>query len=142
VKFGTGLAIFVDAVFAEAGVGLLIVVSEIETVLDQGGAHVSVVADAISADPGVEHSEREEEEHKKKALRFARTWLWRRGQTVRLPKDDSAKGGLEAFAPRKRAGHRNREQNKSCPKERFCFTPGKTPFEIKALSLFISGLSC
>jgi len=75
VKFSGGLAVFVEAILAEAGVGLLIVVSEIEAVLDERSASVGVIADAVSAHPGIKHGQRKQEEHKKKALRFARTWL-------------------------------------------------------------------
>ena len=74
-KFSGGLAVFVETIFAEAGVGLLIVMSEIEIVLDERSARVGVVADAVSAHPGIEHGQREKKEHKEKALRFARTWL-------------------------------------------------------------------
>src|SRR4029077_5363783 len=40
--FRSGLAVFVETIFAEAGVGLLIVSGEIEIVLDEGGAGESV----------------------------------------------------------------------------------------------------
>ena len=72
-KVGPGLVVFIETRAAEAGVGGLVVPGEIETVLDQRGAGKSVVADAITADPGVEKGQREEEENKKPALRFART---------------------------------------------------------------------
>ena len=74
-KFSDGLAVFVEAIFAEAGVGLLVVMSEIEIVLDERSARVGVVADTVSAHPGIEHGQREQKEHEEKALRFARTWL-------------------------------------------------------------------
>src|SRR5271165_5268848 len=74
-KFSSGLAVFVEAIFAEASVGLLIVMGEIETVLDERSARVGVVADTVSAHPGIEYGQREKKEHKKEALRFARTWL-------------------------------------------------------------------
>jgi hypothetical protein len=74
-KFSGRLAVFVEAMFTEAGVGLLIVRSEIEIVLDERSTRVSVVADTVSAHPGIEHGQREKKEHKEEALRFARTWL-------------------------------------------------------------------
>jgi len=74
-EFSGRLAVLVEAIFAEAGVGLLIVAREIETVFNEGSTHKGVVADAVSAHPGVEHRQRKKEEHKKKALRFAGAWL-------------------------------------------------------------------
>jgi len=66
-----GLVIFVKARGAEAFVGVLIVLREVETVLDQRSAGKSVIADAIATDPGVEKGQREKEEKKKQALRIA-----------------------------------------------------------------------
>ncbi len=63
-----GQVVFVEARSAEAGVGMLVVFGEIETVLDQRGAGKGVVADAIAADPGVEKREREKKEKKKQTL--------------------------------------------------------------------------
>ena len=83
-KFRGWLVVFVETIFAEAGVGLLIIRGEIEIVLDERGARESVVADAVSAYPGIEQGKREQKEHQKKALRFARRWLRQRGQALRL----------------------------------------------------------
>ena len=60
-KFSGGLAVFVETIFAKAGVGLLIVVSEIEIVLDERSAREGVVADTVSAHPGIEHGKRKQE---------------------------------------------------------------------------------
>src|SRR5208282_3948303 len=104
-------------------IGLLIVVREIEAVLNQRGARVSVIADAIPANPGIEHSERQKEEQNEKALRFAQTWLWRRGQTFRFPnrrigetRVRSARTEDTRWAPA------NQEQNKSCPSSVFVYS--------------------
>src|SRR5271155_4161966 len=74
-EFGVRLAVFVETIFAEAGVSLLIVVREIEAVLDQRGAGVSVIAHAIAAHPGIKERQRKQKEHEEKALRLMRTWL-------------------------------------------------------------------
>ncbi len=68
-----GLVIFVEARAAEAGVGGLVVLGEIETVLDQRSASKGVIADAIAAHPGIEKREREKKEKQKQAFRVART---------------------------------------------------------------------
>ena len=47
------LAGFVEAAFAETGVGMLIVGCEIEIVLNEKSAGVGVITDAIAADPGI-----------------------------------------------------------------------------------------
>src|SRR5580658_1813979 len=59
-KFRGGLAVFVDTVLAEAGVGLLIVAGEIEIVLDERRAHESVITDAVSAHPRIQHGKRQQ----------------------------------------------------------------------------------
>ena len=97
-KCSGGLAVFVEAIFAETGVGLLIVVSEIEIVLDERSARERVIANAVSAHPGIQYRQRKQEEHKEKAFCFAWSWLRRRGQTLGLRKDHS-----EKRAPWKRA---------------------------------------
>jgi hypothetical protein len=74
-KFRGRLVVFVETVFAEASVGLLIIRGEIEIVLDERGARESVVADAVSAHPGIEQGKREQKEHQEKTLRVARAWL-------------------------------------------------------------------
>jgi hypothetical protein len=74
-KFRRGLPVFVEAVFAEADVGFLVVTEEVEIMLDQRRARVGVVANAVSAHPGIEHGQGEQKENHKEALCFARTWL-------------------------------------------------------------------
>ena len=74
-KFSGGLAVFVETIFAEADIGFLVVAGEIEIVLDERSAGKSVVTDAVTADPGIEHRQGEQKEHEKQALRLARTWL-------------------------------------------------------------------
>ena len=61
-KAGFGLVIFVKARRTETFVGVLIVLGEIETVLNQRSASKSVIADAISAHPGIKKRNREKEE--------------------------------------------------------------------------------
>ncbi len=57
-KIGSGLVTFVEPRPAETFVGVLIVLGEIETVLDQGSAGKGVVAHAIAAHPGVQEKKR------------------------------------------------------------------------------------
>ena len=57
-KAGLGLVTFVEARPAETFVGVLVVLGEIETVLDQGSAGKSIIADAIAAHPRVEKRSR------------------------------------------------------------------------------------
>src|SRR5260370_14919909 len=71
-KIGPGLVAFVEARPAETFVGVLIVLGEIETGLDQRRACKSVVANAIATHPGIEKRKRAQEKKKKPALRFAR----------------------------------------------------------------------
>ncbi len=52
-----GLAVFIEARFAKAGVGSDIVALKIEAVFDQGGAHEGVIADAVAADPRIQQHE-------------------------------------------------------------------------------------
>src|SRR5256886_5180482 len=52
-KVGARLAVFVQAAFAETGVGLLIVGGEIEIVLNEERAGVGVITDAVASDPGI-----------------------------------------------------------------------------------------
>ena len=70
-KVGFGLAVFVEARPAEAGVGVLIVLREIETVLNQRSPGKSVVTDAIAAHPRIEEREREKKQKKQQALGLA-----------------------------------------------------------------------
>jgi len=51
---------------------------EIKAVLDQRSARVSVVADAVAADPGIEEGQRKEKEEEEPTLEFVRTGLTRR----------------------------------------------------------------
>src|SRR4029077_7387548 len=71
-KIGPGLVAFIEARPAETFVGVLIVLGEIETVLDERSADKSIVAHAIAAHPGVQKRERAQKEKKKPALRLAR----------------------------------------------------------------------
>jgi len=52
-KFGARLVVFVETRAAESFVGVPVVFGEIEVVLDQRGTGESVVADAVTADPGI-----------------------------------------------------------------------------------------
>lgn len=70
-ELGFGLVIFVEARAAEAFVGKLVVLGEIEAVLDQRSAGKGIIADAVAADPGIQKRKREEPEKEKEALRFA-----------------------------------------------------------------------
>jgi hypothetical protein len=70
--FAFGLVAFVKARPTETFVGVLIVLGEIETVLDQGSTGKSVIADAIAAHPGIQKGKRAQKEKKQPALRFGR----------------------------------------------------------------------
>ena len=74
-KFRLGQTVFVEASIAEAGIGVLVVVLKIETVLDQRSANESVVADAVAVDPRIQQGERKQEEEEKPAFLFARSRL-------------------------------------------------------------------
>lgn len=50
--------VLIETGIAKAGVGELVVVSEIEGMLDERGASQSVVANAIPTDPGVQQRKR------------------------------------------------------------------------------------
>jgi hypothetical protein len=69
-KFSSRLTVFVETIFAEAGVGLSIVGGKIEVMLDEHRARVSVVSNAVSANPRIEKRKRNEEEPEKNSLRF------------------------------------------------------------------------
>jgi len=62
------LAGFVEAAFAETGVGVLIVRSEIEIVLNEESAGVGVITDAIAADPWVGQGQGKEKQEHEEAL--------------------------------------------------------------------------
>src|SRR5580700_5484176 len=112
-RFSVRLAVFVEAVFAKAGVGFLIVACKIEIVLDQRSTHEGVVADAVSAHPGIEHGQGKQKEHEKKKLRFARTWMRRRGQTLRLRKTRYRESPLwKACTQATRRAHRQNSRQK------------------------------
>ena len=53
-KEGPGLVIFVKARAAETFVGMAVVFSEIQIVLDERSASKSIVADAIAAHPRIQ----------------------------------------------------------------------------------------
>jgi len=57
-KEGPGLAVFVDALAAETFVGMAVVITEIEIVLDERSASKGVIADAVAAHPGIEKWQR------------------------------------------------------------------------------------
>src|SRR6267143_4309897 len=71
-KIGFGLAVFVEARPAETIVGMLIILGEIETVLNQRSASKGVVADAVAAHPRVQERQREKKKNNEQALRFTR----------------------------------------------------------------------
>jgi hypothetical protein len=70
-KFGLGLAGFIETRAAKALVGMLIIFSEIETVFNQRSTDKSIIANAITAHPGIEKRKREEKEKQEQALGFA-----------------------------------------------------------------------
>ena len=57
-KIGSGLVAFVEARSAKTFVGVLIVLGEIETVLDEQSAGKGVIANAVAAHPGIEKRKR------------------------------------------------------------------------------------
>jgi len=64
-----GIAICVEACFAKTLVGVLVVRSEIQVVLDQQRASKCVIADAVTANPRIDKGQRNKEEQKKNARR-------------------------------------------------------------------------
>lgn len=59
---------FVEARAAKTFVGVLIVSGEIETVLDQRGARKGVIANAVTAHPGIEKGQRKKKQKNKQIL--------------------------------------------------------------------------
>ena len=70
--FRLGLAVFVEATFAEAVVGARVVGEKVEIVTDQRSACEGVVAHTVSADPRIEQRKGDQEEKEEPALGFAR----------------------------------------------------------------------
>jgi hypothetical protein len=81
-KEGAGLAIFIETQLAKARVGGLIVPRKIEIVLDEWSARKSVVADAITANPGIEERKKKQKQNQKDAFGVARTLRRLEIQTV------------------------------------------------------------
>ena len=71
-KLGFGLAVLVEALAAEAFVGVPVIFCEIEIVINQRSTGKSVIANAISANPGIEERQGEKKKKNEQALRFAR----------------------------------------------------------------------
>src|SRR5260370_562501 len=71
-KVRFGLIAFVQTRPAETGVGGLVVLSEIETVLNQRSASESVITDTIAADPRVKKRKGEKKENDEQTLRSGR----------------------------------------------------------------------
>src|SRR5258708_13723511 len=69
-KYSLGLAVFIEARFAEAGVRADVVLFEVKTVLDQRRASKSVIAHAVATNPGIQESQREEKQENEPALRI------------------------------------------------------------------------
>jgi hypothetical protein len=144
-KFLSRLAVFVKTILAEAGVGLLIVVSEIEVVLDERRARERVISYAVSAHPGIQHEQRKQEEQEEKALRFARTWLRRSGQSLRL-----REAQLHETSPGKTSTQdascaqpaKFASKIESCSSSSTKLLRAATRPELEALSLFEFALSC
>ena len=67
-EIGARLAGFVEAAFAETGVGALVVGGEIEIVLNKKSAGVSVISDAVAADPRIGERQRKKKEEDEQAL--------------------------------------------------------------------------
>src|SRR6266481_7816221 len=117
-KIGPGLVAFVEARPAETFVGVLIVLGEIQTVLDQRSARESVVANAIATHPGIQKRKRAQEKKKKPALRFARAMRWRSAEilpiherAISIPSADTIRQHLDAGTnlpkPWKEPGHQS-----------------------------------
>ncbi len=68
-EISTRLAGFVEAPFAETGVGVLIIGGEIEIVLNEESACVRVITDAVTADPRVGQGQSKEKQEHEEALR-------------------------------------------------------------------------
>jgi hypothetical protein len=67
-KEGLGLAVLIETRFAKTGVRVFVIELKIETVLDQRSAGEGVVADAVSANPGIHKQEREQKKENQPAL--------------------------------------------------------------------------
>jgi len=65
-KFGAGQAGGIDMVRAKARIGRLVVMGEVQAVLNQWRAGVSVIAHAIAAHPWIHEREGEQEKQKQK----------------------------------------------------------------------------
>ena len=74
-KFGGRLTVFVETIFAEAGVGPSIVGSKIEIMLNEQRSRVGVVPNAVPANPRIEKYQRNEEEPEQNSLCFMARWL-------------------------------------------------------------------
>jgi hypothetical protein len=85
-KFGARLVVFVETWGAESFVGVAVVFGEIEVVLDQRSADEGVVADTVTADPGIEERESEQKEEEKQALGFAGARGGRRAEVLLIHK--------------------------------------------------------
>jgi len=57
-KFGSRLAVFIDARPAKAVVGMPVIFGEIEVVLDERSSSKRVIADAVAAHPRVQKRKR------------------------------------------------------------------------------------
>ena len=55
---GSRPAVFIDARVAKTGIGVLVVASEIEAVLDERSAGVCIVSDSVATYPGIKERER------------------------------------------------------------------------------------
>ena len=98
-KEGPWLVIFVKARAAEAFVGMAVVFSEIQIVLDERGAGKGVITDAIAADPGIEKWERTKKEKKKQALRIRRALKRRWAEVLLIHEGGSRRKLLLSPAP-------------------------------------------
>jgi hypothetical protein len=67
-KEGLGIALFVETIRTKAIVGVLVIGIEIEIVPDDGGASVGVIADAITADPGIKQGQGQKKEKEQVAF--------------------------------------------------------------------------
>src|SRR5713226_7481351 len=77
-----GLAVFIEARFAKAGVGSDVVALKIEAVFDQGGAHEGVIADAVAADPRIQQYERQKKQKEERAFLAAAAERKQRGKRM------------------------------------------------------------
>src|SRR5882762_3509695 len=128
-KYSLGLAVFIEARFAEAGVRADVVLFEVKTVLDQRRASKSVIAHAVATNPGIQESQREEKQENEPALRIGSL---RSARAERLTFHEQ-KSVLEECRERKllRSHFQNKQPQETCQRLRRGNTVSDTVLRIR-----------